>query len=146
MIKLANPDITSKEMKAVLKVLKSGTLSLGPELIAFEKEFAAFIGRRYALAVSSGTAGLHMAVSALDIGPGHEVITSPYSFIASVNCIIYRGAKPVLADIDPKTLNIDPEKVAKKITRYTKAILPVDVFGLPVDFEHLMGIAKKNGL
>jgi len=146
MIKLAHPDITSKEIAAVVKVLKSGTLSLGPELKAFENDFARYVGRKYALAVSSGTAGLHMAANALGIGPGDEVITSPYSFIASVYCILYQRAKPVLADIDPATFNLDPEQAAKKITRKTKALLAVDVFGLPADYKKLNALCRKHNM
>jgi perosamine synthetase len=146
MIKLANPDITSKEIKAVVKVLRSGTLSLGPELTAFENDFARYVGRRHALAVSSGTAGLHMAANALGLKAGDEVITSPYSFIASVNCILYQGAKPVLADIDPVTLNLDPAQAAKKITGKTKALLAVDVFGLPADYKKLNALCRKHNL
>jgi len=146
MIKLANPDISSKEIAAVVKVLKSGTLSLGPELAAFENKFAGYVGRKYALAVSSGTAGLHMTVNALGIGFGDQVITSPYSFIASVNCILYQGAKPVLADIDPDTFNIDPAQVVAKVNTRTKALLPVDVFGLPADYKRLQAVCRKHGL
>jgi len=146
MIKLANPDITPKEIAAVVKVLKSGTLSLGPELAAFEDDFACYVGRKYALAVSSGTAGLHMAVNALGIGPGDEVITSPYSFIASVNCILYQRARPVLADIDPHTFNLDPAQAAAMVTSRTKAILAVDVFGLPADYKKLDALCRKYGL
>lgn len=146
MIKLANPDITNKEIAAVVKVLKSGTLSLGPELEAFENDFARYVGRKHALAVSSGTAGLHMAANALGIGPGDEVITSPYSFIASVNCILYQRAKPVLADIDPATFNLDPEQAAAKVNSRTKALLAVDVFGLPADYKKLEAICRKHGL
>ncbi|MBU1356442.1 MAG: DegT/DnrJ/EryC1/StrS family aminotransferase [Candidatus Edwardsbacteria bacterium] len=146
MIKLANPDITSKEIAAVVKVLKSGTLSLGPELEAFEKDFARYVGRKYALAVSSGTAGLHMAANALGIGPGDEVITSPYSFIASVNCILYQRAKPVLADIDPTTFNLDPQQAAAKVNSRTKALLAVDIFGLPADYKKLNALCRKHNL
>jgi len=146
MIKLANPDITSKEINAVVRVLKSGTLSLGPELEAFESDFARYVGRRHALAVSSGTAGLHLAVNALGLGPGDRVITTPYSFIASVNCILYQGAQPVLADIDPQTLNLDPVLAAKKIDRRTRALLPVDVFGLPADYKSFETLARRHRL
>ncbi len=146
MIKLAHPDITSKEINAVVKVLKSGTLSLGPELAAFEADFARYVGRKHALAVSSGTAGLHLAAMALGLKPGHQVITSPYSFIASANCILYQGAAPVLADIDPVTLNLDPGQAAQKITRRTRALLAVDVFGLPADYKRLEALCRKHGL
>lgn len=146
MIKLANPDITAREVAAVSRVLRSGTLSLGPELAAFEAAFAAYVGRRHALAVSSGTAGLHLAVRALGLGPGDEVVTSPYSFIASVNCIRFERARPVLADIDPGTFNLDPRQAAKKITRRTRALLPVDIFGLPADLAKFTALCRRHGL
>ena len=146
MIKLAHPDITAREVAAVTRVLKSGTLSLGPELTAFENAFATYVGRKHALAVSSGTAGLHLAVRALGIGPGDEVITSPYSFIASVNCILFEGARPVLADIDPVSLNLDPAKAAKRVNARTKAILAVDVFGLPAEYQKITAICRKHQL
>jgi perosamine synthetase len=146
MIKLASPDITQREIDAVVRVLRSGTLSLGPEILKFEKAFARYTGRRHALAVSSGTVGLHLITRALGLGPGDEVITPPYSFAASVNCILYQGAKPVFADIDPKTLNIDPKQIEAKITPRTRAILAVDVFGLPADYRRLQAICKKHKL
>ena len=146
MIKLANPDITHREINAVVKVLKSGTLSLGPELPKFERAFAEYVGRKHALAVSSGTAGLHLITRALELKPGDEVITPPYSFAASANCILYQGAKPVFADIDPVTLNLDPQKVEAAITRRTKAVLAVDVFGLPADYKRIQAICKKHRL
>jgi len=146
MIKLANPDITRREIDAVVKVLKSGTLSLGPEVIKFERAFAKYIGRQHALAVSSGTAGLHLITRALGLKKGDEVITSPYSFAASVNCILYQGAKPVFADIDPRTLNIDPKKIEARITSRTRAILAVDVFGLPADYQKIQTLCKKHRL
>ncbi|MCU0606106.1 MAG: DegT/DnrJ/EryC1/StrS family aminotransferase [Candidatus Edwardsbacteria bacterium] len=146
MIKLADPDITAREIAAVARVLRSGTLSLGPELAAFEGAFAKYVGRKHALAVCSGTAGLHLAVRALGLGPGDEVVTSPYSFIASVNCIRFEGARPVLADIDPGTFNLDPARAARKITRRTKALLPVDIFGLPADFDAFQALCDRHRL
>lgn len=146
MIKLANPDITSKEINAVAKVLISGTLSLGPEILKFERAFARYTGRKHALAVSSGTAGLHMITRALGLKPGDEVITPPYSFAASVNCILYQGARPVFVDIDPQTLNLDPKRIEAAITRRTKAVLAVDVFGLPADYNRIQAICKKHRL
>lgn len=146
MIKLASPDITDREIKAVTRVLRSGTLSLGPEAVAFERLFARKVGRRHAVALNSGTSALHLIVKALGLGPGDEVITAPYSFIASVNCILYEGARPVLADIDPVTLNIDPAQVERKITKRTRAVLPVDVFGLPADYGALNRICRQHKL
>ncbi|MDO9391698.1 MAG: DegT/DnrJ/EryC1/StrS family aminotransferase [bacterium] len=146
MIKLASPDITQREIDAVVKVLKSGTLSLGPEILKFERSFAGYTGRKHALAVSSGTAGLHLITRALGLKKGDEVITSPYSFAASVNCILYQGAKPVFADIDPQTLNIDPKKIEARITSRTRAILAVDIFGLPAEFRKIQALCKKHRL
>ncbi|MBI4727100.1 DegT/DnrJ/EryC1/StrS family aminotransferase [candidate division TA06 bacterium] len=146
MIKLASPNITRREIDAVVKVLKSGTLSLGPEILRFEKAFARYTGRKHALAVSSGTAGLHLITRALGLKPGDEVITSPYSFAASVNCILYQGARPVFADIDPKTLNIDPRKIEAAVTPRARAVLAVDVFGLPADYRKIQAVCKKHKL
>ena len=146
MLKLASPDITPKEIAAVVRVLRSGTLSLGPEILKFEKAFAGYIGRKHALAVSSGTTGLHLITRALGLKKGDEVITTPYSFAASANCILYQGAAPVFADIDPGTLNIDPKRIEAKITSRTRAILAVDVYGLPADYSALQRICKKHQL
>ncbi len=127
-------------------MLRSGVLSIGPRLTEFEKAFAQKIGTKYACAVSSGTAGLHLAMIAAGIGPGDEVITSPFSFIASANCILYVGAKPVFVDIDPITYNIAPSKIEAAITNKTKAILAVHIFGQPADMTAIVKIAKKHGL
>ncbi|MDI6739435.1 MAG: DegT/DnrJ/EryC1/StrS family aminotransferase [Candidatus Edwardsbacteria bacterium] len=146
MIKLASPDITAKEINAVVKVLKSGSLSLGPEIPKFEQAFARYVGRKHAVAVSSGTAALHLITRALGLNAGDEVITTPFSFAASLNCILYAGARPVLADIGTDTFNIDPAKVLKAITPRTKAILAVDVFGLPADYPALEKICRERHL
>ncbi|MDO9067350.1 MAG: DegT/DnrJ/EryC1/StrS family aminotransferase [Deltaproteobacteria bacterium] len=146
MIKLASPDITRREIDAVVRVLKSGTLSLGPEILKFEKAFAGYIGRKHALAVSSGTVGLHLITRALGLKKGDEVITSPYSFAASVNCILYQGARPVFVDVDSRTMNLDPKKIEQAITRRTRAILAVDVFGLPADYQKIQALCKKHRL
>src|SRR5271155_3156387 len=119
-IPLARPDITQREIDAVLDVLHTPTLSIGPRIEEFEMACAQLAGRRHGIGVSSGTAGLHCAMIAADVGEGHEVITTPFSFVASANCILYVGAKPVFVDIDPKTLNIDVDKVAAAITPRTK--------------------------
>ena len=145
-IPLALPDITKHEIKAVLSVLSTPTLSLGPKLTEFEKKMAAYVGAKYAVAVNSGTSALHLIIKTLNIGPGDEVITTPFSFIASSNCILFENAKPVFVDIDPETYNIDPEKIEKAITKKTKAILAVDVFGRPANWEKLKKIAKKHKL
>src|SRR3989344_9683009 len=143
---LAKPHISSKEISAVTEVLKSGNLSLGPKYLLFEKEFAKQIGTKYACAVSSGTAGLHLAMIAAKIEPGDEVITSPLSFVASANCILYVRAKPVFVDIDPLTYNMDPDKIEAAITPRTKAILVVHIFGQAADMSKILKIAKKHKL
>lgn len=143
---ISKPFIRNEDREAVLAVLKTDQLSLGPQYKEFEKSFAKKIGTKYACAVSSGTAGLHLAMIAAGIGPGDEVITSPFSFVASANCILYVGAKPVFVDIDPVTYNIDPRKIEEKITKKTKAILPVHIFGQAVDLDPILKIAKKHKL
>lgn len=145
-IPLSQPDITDLERKAVLEVLKTPYLSLGFKVKEFEKEIATYVGKKYAVAVNSGTAALHLIVKALDIKDDDEVITTPFSFISSSNCILYERAKPVFIDIDPKTLNIDTSEIERKVNKRTKAILAVDVFGLPADWDKLKRIAKKYKL
>src|SRR3989344_2511457 len=143
---IARPHITHTERRHVLEVLSSGSLSLGPKYAIFEKEFAKKIGVKYACAVSSGTAGLHLAMITANIQPGDEVITSPFSFVASANCILYMDGKPVFVDIDPITYNMDPDKIEKAITKKTKAILAVHIFGPSGDNEKITKIAKKHNL
>lgn len=145
-IPLARPNITQAEIDAVTAVLRTPNLSLGPKVPEFEEAFARYCGTRYAVACSSGTTGLHLVVRALGIGPGDEVVTTPFSFVASANCILMEGAKPVFADIDPGTWNIDPRKIEAALTPRTKAILPVHVFGQPPDFEAIGLIAKRYKL
>lgn len=126
--------------------MRSGDLSLGPKHKEFEKKFANKIGTKYACSVSSGTAGLHLAMIASGIGLGDEVITTPFSFVASANCILYVGAKPVFVDIDPRTYNMDPKKIEAKINKKTKAILVVHIFGHPADMSSISKLAKKYNL
>jgi perosamine synthetase len=145
-IYLSRPDITQKEIDAVCAVLRTPNLSLGPKVKEFEHAFARYIGRKRAVAVNSGTSGLFLCVLALEIGPGDEVITTPFTFIATVNSIMMAGATPVFVDINPATLNIDPAKIEAKITKKTKAILPVEIFGNPADFDKICEIAKKHNL
>ena len=145
-IYLSRPDITQKEIDAVCEVLRTPNLSLGPKLAEFEQAFAKYIGRKHAVAVNSGTSGLFLCMLALGIGPGDEVITTPFTFIASSNCILMAGAKPVFVDIDPATLNIDSSKIEDKITNKTKAILPVDIFGSPAGIDKVCQIARKHNL
>ncbi len=130
-IPLSQPDITRSEIDAVIDVLQTTTLSIGPKIGEFERRCAKIAGRRYGVGVSSGTAGLHAIMVAAGIKPGDEVITTPFSFVASANCILYVGATPVFADIDPQTLNLDPDKAAAAITPKTKAIVAVEAFGNP---------------
>ena len=146
MIPLARPDVGAREEELVLEVLRSGMLSLGPVGRRFEEDFAAWVGTRFAAGVSSGTAGLHLAVRLAGVGPGDEVITSPFSFVASANCALYEGATPVFADIDPVTFNIDPAAVEAAITPRTRAIVPVHVFGLPCDIEAINDLARRHDL
>jgi perosamine synthetase len=132
-IPLAKPVIGEAEEQAVLEVLRSGQLSLGPHVPAFERAFAERVGARHASAVSSGTTGLHLALRAVGVSAGDEVVTSPFSFVASANAPLFEGARPVFADIDPVTLNIDPDAAAAAITGRTTALLPVHIFGYPAD-------------
>src|ERR1700690_4413799 len=140
-IPLARPVLGEEEERAVLEVLRSGQLSLGPRVPAFESAFAARVGARFACAVSSGTAGLHLALRAGGVADGDEVVTSPFSFVASANAVLYERAKPVFADIDPVTLNIDPAAAAAAVTERTTALLPVHVFGYPADMVALEALA-----
>ncbi|MFY9265283.1 MAG: DegT/DnrJ/EryC1/StrS family aminotransferase [Solirubrobacterales bacterium] len=143
---MARPEIGPREEELVLEVLRSGVLSLGPMLARFEGGFASWLGVDHVSAVSSGTAGLHLAVRACEIAAGDEVITSPLSFIASANAIVYEGAIPVFADIDPRTLNVDPAKAAVAVTHRTSGLLPVHIFGYPADMPALEALGRKHGL
>lgn len=145
-IPLAKPDIGPKEVDVVARVLESGRLALGSRATEFEQRLAEYVGVGFAVAVSGGTGALHLALCALGIGPGDEVITTPLSFIASANCILYVGATPVFADIDPRTLCLDPKRVEEAITPRTRAILAVDLFGHPADWPTLERIATKHSL
>jgi perosamine synthetase len=137
LIPLARPWLGAAEEAAVLAVLRSGQLSLGPRVGEFEQLFAARVGARCASAVSSGTAGLHLALRAVDVGEGDEVVTSPFSFVASANAILYERARPVFADIDPRTLTLDPDAALAAVTERTRAFLPVHIFGWPAEIEPL---------
>jgi perosamine synthetase len=145
-IPLSQPDITAREIDAVVEVLHGTTLSIGPKLDEFEQLCAKVAGRRHAIGVSSGTAGLHCAMIAAGIKPGDEVITTPFSFVASTNCILYVGAKPVFVDIDPKTLNLDVDKLQAALTPRTKAIVAVECFGHPGGMIEIEQFARKNEL
>ncbi|MDX6672876.1 MAG: perosamine synthetase, partial [Solirubrobacteraceae bacterium] len=132
-IPLAQPVLGPEEEAGVLEVLRSGQLSLGPRLPEFEAAFADWLGAAHASAVSSGTAGLHLALRAAGVSDGAEVVTSPFSFVASANVVVYERARPVFADIDPVTLNLDPDAAAAAMTDRTAALLPVHIFGYPAD-------------
>ena len=163
-VPLSKPDITEREVKYVTQVLRTGTLCLGPRLREFEEKFAAYVETRFAIATNSGTSALHLCVRALGIGPGDEAITTSFSFVASANCLLYERARPVFVDIDPVTLNIDPEKIRgflekrckrdpqtglpvdRQTGRTVKAILPVHVFGLPCDMGSILELAREFNL
>jgi perosamine synthetase len=145
-IPLSSPWIDERDEELVLEVLRSGWLSLGPTGPRFEQLFAETVGARHCAAVSSGTAGLHLCMRLAGVGPGDEVITSPYSFVASANCAMYEGATPVFADIDPDTYNLDVAAVEAAITDRTKAIVAVDIFGYPCELEPLLELCERHGL
>jgi dTDP-4-amino-4,6-dideoxygalactose transaminase len=162
-IPLSAPDVGEREVEYVNRVLRSSQLSMGPWLEKFEREFAGYVGTNHAIAVNSGTSGLHLCVRAMGIGANDEVITTSFSFVASVSCFLYEGALPVLVDIDPKTLNLDPAAVREFLRsqctrssegalidrqsgRVVKAIMPVHIFGLPCQMDALMEIAREYGL
>lgn len=143
-IPLSKPDITDLEEQHVVQALRSGRLSIGPFVEQFEELSAAKAGCRYGVSVSSGTCGLHLVLKSLGVGPGDEVITTPFSFIASANCILFVGATPVFVDICPKALNMDPSKLEAAITRRTKAILAVECFGNPAHMDQYASIAARH--
>jgi perosamine synthetase len=145
-IDLSAPWIDERDEELVLEVLRSGRLSLGPTGPRFESMLADAVSAPYCAAVSSGTAGLHLCMRLAGVGPGDEVITSPYSFVASANCAIYEGATPVFADIDPRTYNLDPSAVGAAITPRTKAIVAVDIFGYPAEYDALVSLCEQHGL
>jgi perosamine synthetase len=145
-IPLSRPYLDEREEELVLEVLRSGRLSLGPSIDRFEELLAERVGAPYAAAVSSGTAGLHLLCRIAGLGPGDEVITSPFSFVASANCFIFEGAAPVFADIDPRTLNLDPAAVEAAVTERTKAVVAVDIFGYPCELDELRALCERQGL
>lgn len=145
-IPLYKPYIGSKEKEAISRVLKMRKLTRGTEVEDFEREFAAYVGAKYAIAVNSGTSGLHILVRTMGWGKGDEIITTPFSYIASSNALLYEGVTPVFVDIDSHTLNIDPDKIEEKITSKTKGILLVHVLGLPANYRKILMLKKKYGL
>lgn len=146
MIHMAKPQMGDEEKQAVLEVLDSGIIAQGPRVKAFEDAFAQMCSAKYAIATTSGTTALHLAMLAHGIGPGDEVITSAFTFIASANSVLFVGARPVFVDIDPRTFNMDPSRIEAAITAKTKAILPVHLYGLSCDLDAIMQIAEKHGL
>ncbi|MDD4889265.1 MAG: DegT/DnrJ/EryC1/StrS family aminotransferase [Phycisphaerae bacterium] len=145
-IPLAQPDISSLERSYVARVLQTPQLSLGPKVPEFERAVAVATGAKHVVAVNSGTSALHLIVRSLGLGEGDEVITSPFSFIASSNCLLFERVKPVFVDVDPRTGNIDPARIEAAITPRTKALLVVDVFGHPADYDAITPIAAKHNL
>jgi perosamine synthetase len=145
-IPLSSPDISQREIDAVVEVLHTSTLSIGPKVEEFERACAKVAGRRHGVGVSSGTSGLHCAMIASGIGPGDEVLTTPFSFVASTNCVFYVGATPRFVDIDPRTLNLDPDKLEAAISHKTKAIVAVETFGHPGGMGEVEQIARRHEL
>ena len=145
-VPIAKPIIGEEEINNVVEVLKSGMIAQGPKVEEFEKKFAEWVGADYGIAVNSGTAALHVAFLSCGVGAGDEVITSPFTFIASGNSILYTGAKPVFADIDLKTYTINPDSIEKLITENTKAILPVQLYGQSANMDRINEIAERYGL
>ena len=146
MVNMVKTQIGDEEINAVVEVLRSGMLAQGPKVAEFEKAFAEYIGVKHAIAVSSGTTALHIALLACGIKEGDEVITTPFSFIASANCALYAGAVPVFADINPQTYNLDVTKIADAITGKTRAIVPVHLYGLPANMEDIRWLANRHGI
>ncbi len=145
-IPLARPDLGAREEELLLDVVRSGVLSLGQRQELFEGAFAAWLGVEDAVAVSSGTAGLHLGVRALGWGPGEEVLTSPFTFVASANCLLYEGVRPVFCDVEPETLDLDPAPAAAALNERTVGILPIHIFGWPADMVELERLAAGAGL
>src|SRR5947209_342554 len=143
-IAMAAADLDEADIEAVLGVLRTGRLALGPQTIAFEQAISAYVGTRHAVAVSSGTAALHLIVKALGIGADDEVLVPSFTFAASVNAFLYEGARPVFIDIERDTYNLDPADLERKITPRAKAIMAVDVFGHPADWEALQRLADQH--
>jgi perosamine synthetase len=143
---MSAPWLGEREEELAVEALRSGRLSLGPMTDRFEKELAERVGAKHVAAVSSGTAGLHLAVRLAEFGPGDEVLTTPFSFVASANAILYEGATPVFVDIDPRTLNMDPDAAGAAVTEGTAGILVVDIFGYPAELDRFSELAAANGL
>jgi len=145
-IGMSAPDIDERDVDAVAEVLRSGRIALGPKAIDFERAVAEWCGVPHAVAVSSGTAALHLIVRGLGLGPGDEVLVPSFTFAASVNAILYEGATPVFVDCEPDTFNLDPRDAERRVTPRTRAILVVDVFGHPADWDAIEAVARRHGL
>ncbi len=145
-IPLSQPEVTDEDRAAVLEVLKSNFLSRGPKVLEFEAAVAAATGSKYAIAVNSGTSGMHLSVKSAGVGVGDEVITTPFSFVASANCILYEGGRPVFVDIDPTSYNINPDAIEAAIKERTKAIIPVHVFGRPCAISDIQSLGESRGI
>jgi perosamine synthetase len=145
-IPLSSPDIHADDVELVARVLRSNRLSIGPFIKELERDFADYIGTKHAVAVTNGTSGLHLCICAAGITEGNEVITTPFSFIASANCILYERATPVFVDIDEASLNLDPARVARAVTGRTRAMLPVHVFGQPCAMDELQAVCRARDL
>src|SRR4029078_520083 len=146
MITMSASQIDDEDVQAVLDVLRSGRLALGPKAIEFERLMSEYIGVKHAIALSSGTAALHLIVRALGLGPGDEVLVPSFTFAASVNAILYEGATPVFVDIEPVTYNLSIADLERKITSRTRAIMAVDVYGHPVEWDELLRVAREHNL
>src|SRR6185503_17462513 len=146
MIPISKPFIGEEEKQAVQEVMDSGMLVQGPRTAKLEEKFASVCDTKFAIATSSGTTALHIALLAHNIGPGDEVITTPFTFMASISSILYTGARPIFVDIDPETFNINPGLIEKAITKNTRAIMPVHLYGYPCDMLSIMDIAKRHNL
>jgi perosamine synthetase len=145
-IPMSAADLTETDIQSVLDVLHSGRLALGPKGPEFEQRIADYVGVKHAVAVNSGTAALHLIVRALGLGPGDEVLVPSFTFAASVNALLYEGVTPVFVDIEPETYNLEPDDLRRKITRRTRAIMAVDIFGHPIEWDVISPIAEKHGL
>lgn len=145
-VPLALPWLGEEEEREILETLRSGWLTTGPRTREFERRFAEYVGCRQAIGVNSCTSGLHLSLVALGVGPGDEVITSPITFAATANVIVHQGAKPVFADVDPETLNVDPAEIERRITPRTKVVMPVHLFGQPCGMEAILAAARRHGV
>jgi perosamine synthetase len=146
MLPYGRQSISEEDIQAVVDVLRSDWLTTGPKVAEFEEALAARVGAKYAVAFSSGTAALHGAAFAAGLKPGDEAITSPLTFAATANCVLYQGARPVFADVSPDTLNLDPDRMAERITPHTRAVLPVDYAGHPADLDPILALAERHGV